>query len=54
MKIPRIFATLIGTVTITVGTLKFIPDRSAPVINIPLSDAIIHIITGAIFIGGAC
>ncbi|HXL54657.1 MAG TPA: hypothetical protein VN958_00275 [Chitinophagaceae bacterium] len=53
MKIQRIFATLIGIVTITVGTLRFLPDTSHPVVNIPLSDAIIHITTGVIFIGGA-
>lgn len=53
MKIPRIFAMLIGLVTITAGTLRFIPDTLHPIVNIPLADAVIHIITGAIFIGGA-
>jgi hypothetical protein len=48
MNIQRIFATLIGIVTIIIGTLKFLS-----IVNIPTSDALIHIITGIIFIGGA-
>jgi hypothetical protein len=53
MKIQRIFAALVGIITVTIGTLRFVPNTLNPVVNIPITDAIIHIITGVIFIAGA-
>src|SRR5436190_1046621 len=48
MMIQRIFASIIGAATVTIGILKFVS-----IINIPTLDALIHIITGIIFIAGA-
>jgi hypothetical protein len=44
----QIWATLIGAASTIIGILKFLS-----IVNIPSTDALIHIITGATFIGGA-
>ncbi len=48
MMIQRIFASIMGVATVTIGILKFLS-----IVNIPTLDALIHIITGIIFIAGA-
>jgi hypothetical protein len=48
MIIQKVWASLIGTASIIIGILKFIS-----MVNIPTLDALIHIITGTIFSGGA-
>ena len=51
MKIHRIWASVIGLASLTIGILRFI----VPTLNlsIPPLDGIIHIVTGAGFIAGA-
>ncbi len=48
MIIQRIWASVIGVASIIIGILKFLS-----IVNIPATDALIHIITGIIFIAGA-
>jgi hypothetical protein len=48
MKVQRIWASFIGIASATIGILKFIS-----IVDIPISDASIHIITGIIFLLGA-
>ena len=48
IAIQRIWASAIGIASIAIGILKF-----GSIVHIPTLDAVIHIITGAIFIGGA-
>src|SRR6266487_2741414 len=48
MIIQRIWASVIGLASIIIGILKFLS-----IVNIPATDALIHIITGIIFISGA-
>ena len=51
MKIHRIWASVIGVASVTIGILRFIiPTLS---LSIPPLDGIIHIVTGAVFIAGA-
>jgi hypothetical protein len=46
--IQRTWASLIGVASTIIGILKF-----CSIVSIPTLDALIHIITGVIFIGGA-
>jgi hypothetical protein len=48
MIIQRTWASVIGVASTTIGILKF-----SSIVHIPTLDALIHIITGAIFIAGA-
>ncbi len=51
MRIQQIWASIIGSATLLIGTLRFfIPVLNT---NIPLLDGIIHIVTGGCFITGA-
>jgi hypothetical protein len=46
--IQRTWASVIGVASTAIGTLTF-----CSIVHIPTLDAVIHIITGVIFIGGA-
>ena len=46
--IQRIWASVIGVASTAIGILTF-----CSIVHIPALDAVIHIITGVIFIGGA-
>src|SRR5205809_5319852 len=46
--IQRTWASLIGVASSTIGILKF-----GSIVHIPTLDAVVHIITGVIFIAGA-
>jgi hypothetical protein len=48
MAIQRTWASIIGVASATIGILKF-----TSIVHIPTLDAVIHIITGAIFVAGA-
>lgn len=48
MIIQRIWAFLIGTVSTIIGTLALFS-----IVDIPVRDAIIHIVTGLLFVSGA-
>ena len=48
MIIQRTWASVIGFASITIGILKF-----SSIVHIPTLDALIHIVTGVIFIAGA-
>jgi uncharacterized membrane protein len=48
MAIQRTWASIIGVASATIGILNF-----TSIVHIPTLDAVIHIITGAIFIAGA-
>ena len=48
MAIQRTWASVIGVASITIGILKF-----SSIVHIPTLDALIHIITGLIFLAGA-
>jgi hypothetical protein len=48
MVIQRLWASVIGLASTTIGILKF-----TSIVHIPTLDAFIHIITGVMFIGGA-
>ena len=46
--IQRTWASVIGVASTAIGVLTF-----SSIVHIPTLDAVIHIVTGAIFIGGA-
>jgi hypothetical protein len=46
--IERAWASVIGLASTTIGMLKF-----CSIVHIPTLDALVHIVTGVIFIGGA-
>ncbi len=48
MVIQRAWASVIGFASTTIGILKF-----SSIVHIPTLDALIHIVTGVIFIAGA-